>query len=73
MMAFASGLLTGLSRAKARAEAHEHFTLTPVLIGEVALAVRGRLRVWAVWLTSWFVALGLRLRACSGVSRLLAA
>lgn len=33
MTAFAVLLLVGLVRAKARSEAHEQFTLTPLLIG----------------------------------------
>lgn len=33
MSAFAGLLLAGLMRAKALAEAHEQFTLTPLLIG----------------------------------------
>ena len=33
MIAFAGMLLAGLTRAKAVGEAHEQFTLTPVLIG----------------------------------------
>ena len=41
MMAFAGALLVGLTRAKAKAEAHEAFTLTPLLIG-APCAGRGR-------------------------------
>jgi hypothetical protein len=45
MMVFAGMLLVGLGRAKAVMEAHEQFTLTPVLIGKLVAGRRGsRLR-----------------------------
>lgn len=40
MSTYAAGLLVGLVRAKAKAEAREQFTLTPMLIGG--------------WLGGWF-------------------